>query len=273
MRRILGSFIIFFIMITASKVEAGHDALLPSDDLFMPLLADPKYPRFFASYRQYYWTYDFAGAAIGFGENFGMYRYRFDKRAIQLNIQAGLFALFELNSPSYDLIDADYILGFPVTYRDGKFSMKFDLLHQSSHLGDEFMMRGTVKRKTFLYDLVGLLASYEWQTLRGYFGGQYLFHRIPSEFDPGIIQAGVEFYGDKIFLHSARLVGGIDLKSHEEHNWYIDTSLKAGVEFRGAEAARRRLRVLIEGFKGFSHWGQFYSEKVSYYGIGLHMSQ
>lgn len=48
---------------------------LPSDDVFRPLLADPKQPRFFASYqatRARDVGRSVAIASVGFGENFGL---------------------------------------------------------------------------------------------------------------------------------------------------------------------------------------------------------
>lgn len=268
----------FLILIfTTRTATAGHETFLPSGDIFTPLLADPKQPRFSVSFRQYENREDFFGTAVGFGENFGMYRYERHEtggqRALQLNIQAGLFALFEMNDPAYTLINTDYIIGFPVTFRSGAFSWKFNPYHQSSHLGDEYIIReGLQSRKSFLYDAVEFLASYEWRSLRGYMGGEYLAHRVPSSFDPGVAHAGMEYYGNSM-MGSGRVVAGLDLKSYEEHGWYIDTSLRAGLEFGRPAPSRRKLRVLIEGFRGFAHWGQFYKEKVAYYGIGIHMSQ
>ena len=277
MKNIRAALCAAILLILAPASEASHETFLPNGDIFIPPLADPKQPRFFLSVRQYQNHDDFLGAGVGFGENFGMYRYENHeaggKYALQLNIQAGLFALFELNDPTYTLISTDFIVGFPVTYRSGPMSWRLNLYHQSSHMGDEFLLRDNVRRKSFLYDAVDLLASYEWQSLRGYLGGEYLVHRIPSKFDPGVGHAGIEYYDNSAAMRSGRFVAGLDLKSFEEHDWEIDASFKAGLEFGKPSPSRRRLRVLLEGFRGFAHWGQFYTERVTYYGLGIHLSE
>ena len=47
-----------------------------------------------------------------------------------------LFAQFNIDSPSSDLINTDYTFGIPATYRYGDNSLRFRIYHQSSHLGD-----------------------------------------------------------------------------------------------------------------------------------------
>ena len=51
-----------------------------------------------------------------------------------------VYAQFDLNRPSYDLINADYLIGLPLTFRFDRFSGRARLYHQSSHLGDEFVL-------------------------------------------------------------------------------------------------------------------------------------
>jgi len=56
--------------------------------------------------------------------------------AWEVAIAAGLFSQFNMASATNDLIDADYRIGLPLTYRRGAFASRFQLYHQSSHLGD-----------------------------------------------------------------------------------------------------------------------------------------
>jgi hypothetical protein len=66
-----------------------------------------------------------------------------------------------------------------------------------------------------------------------------------------------------------RPIVGVDMKSLEEHNWSVDTSVKAGLEFGHPNPGQRRLRLTAEWYKGFDPHGQFYKNKVEYYGIGV----
>jgi len=106
--------------------------ILPPNDLFRPLMADMKQPRFYASYRRV----RFLGSAlpaeeqgnvinagvVGFGGTFGLWAIRRygGCDGIQVNVHAGTFSQFNLSKSSVDLINSDFIVGIPVTCRPGR---------------------------------------------------------------------------------------------------------------------------------------------------------
>lgn len=245
----------------------------PVGDLFLPLLADPKQPQFFVSYRSYETSVDTLNlGAVGFGETFGLYR-RDGKRqgdGLQVSIAGGLFAQFNMDAPSSDLINADYVIGLPVTYRHGPLSARLRLYHQSSHLGDEFLLNVQPERINLSFESLELLFSYEWRGLRGYLGGEYLIDRDPSDLEPGGLHGGLEYRGRRPLLFGGRLASALDLKSWEEHDWSVDASLKVGLEFGTAQPGHRRLRLMAEAYDGHAPHGQFYQEEISYFGLGAY---
>ncbi|OGI43096.1 MAG: hypothetical protein A2150_08420 [Candidatus Muproteobacteria bacterium RBG_16_64_11] len=78
------------LVVSAQLVNAEEGVTpLPEKDLFRPLLADPKEPRFQVSaLRVDSDVHDTTVAAVGFGENFGIARWpgRHAKEAWQLNL-------------------------------------------------------------------------------------------------------------------------------------------------------------------------------------------
>jgi hypothetical protein len=65
-------------------VPSEETVFLPRGDLFKPLLADPKEPRFYASYRLFkYRSEDIHALVGGYGEIFGLYRH-IDNSGVQL---------------------------------------------------------------------------------------------------------------------------------------------------------------------------------------------
>lgn len=78
--------------------------------------------------------------SVGFGENFGFYTKRQGCRGWQVGLLAGVFSQFNLDAPSTDLINDDYIVGIPVSWRHGAWLTQVHLYHQSSHIGDEFLL-------------------------------------------------------------------------------------------------------------------------------------
>jgi len=246
----------------------------PVGDLFLPLLADPKQPQFFASYRLYDTPTDRAHlAAVGFGETFGLYRREGERPGdgLQVSLAGALFAQFNLDAPSNDLVNADYTIGLPVTYRHRPWSMRLRVYHQSSHLGDEYLLRAHPQRVNLSFESAEFIGSYEWRNWRAYLGGEYLFHHEPADLKPGGYHGGLEYRGKAPLLFGGRLVGGVDLKSWQEHAYSVDTSLKVGLEFGAAQPGRRRLRVMAEGYRGYAPHGQFYDDKIRYFGVGVYL--
>ncbi len=251
----------------------GEVKAFPTGDLFQPLLADPKQAQFFISIDRFKSLgVQYTMTSVGFGETFGIYRL-FGSRegnGLQLSVAGALLAQFNMDTPSWDLINADYTVGIPVTYRHGINSLRFRIYHQSSHLGDELLLSANHPNRVNLsYEAIELIYSLEWSGLRIYGGGEYLIHKEPSDLKPMSAHWGIEYRSSKPLVWNGRPIAGVDMKSLEEHKWAIDTSVKAGLEFGHPNPGQRRLRLTAEWYKGFDPHGQFYNNKVEYYGMGI----
>ena len=250
-------------------------AFLPKSPLFQPLLADPRWPHFSASFQRYI-NNDLLKnvASTSFGESIGLYRLRGPlESTIQLDIHAGVFSIFDLDSQSFDLINADYMVGIPLTFKKGNFANMTRIFHQSSHLGDEFLLRGqTDERVNLSYESVNNLFSYHLPAgFRIYAGGGYIFHKDPSDLDPWSTQAGMEFRSPWFWLKGAlRPVAAVDVQNRQESNWSTDVSARAGIQFENPDFFSRKLQLLFEYYNGKSPNGQFYESNIEYFGLGLH---
>lgn len=246
----------------------------PNGDIFWPLLADPKQPEFSVSARRYKIDDEyFTTGAAGYGETFGLYRRagKLPGDGLQISLAGGLFALFDLGAPSADLVNADYTIGLPITYRKGDQSMRLRLYHQSSHLGDEFLLRVNPERVNLSFESLEFIYSYDFDRLRVYGGGEYLFHRDPSDLKPSNLHGGIEYRGPNNLWNNGRWLVATDIKSWEQHNWSPDISADIGAEFGPTQPGRRRLRVMLEGYLGHNPHGQFYDTRIFYAGLGLHL--
>jgi len=270
----------FIVILPITGFAAPSVTPLPKQDVFLPLIADPKEPRFHMSLLSVdSEANDSTVAAVGFGENFGIARWPGDtpNEGWQLNFSAAVFSQFNLDAPSDELINADYLVGFPLSYRDGDWSMRLRFYHQSSHLGDEYVLRVHPDRINLSYESVEFIGSYEWNGIRVYGGGEYLAFREPEELEPKIAHAGVEYRAEKPFwkistLGAAWPIVGLDIRAWEQHDWEAAKSLKLGLEFRpqhDVERSGRYWNLNLELYDGPSPYGQFYMHEVSYYGISM----
>ena len=263
---------------------------LPQGDIFCPLIADPKETRSFVAYQRGKSTdqqtsrpegdsvtlapFDTDIGAIGVGDAIGLARWSGSRPGdgVQLSLAAGVFAQFDLASSSFDLINADYVIGLPLTFRNSGFSGRLRIYHQSSHLGDEFLLSAAPERINLSFESAELILSQAFGGLRVYGGGEYFFNRDPAELDPLLAHAGAEL---RLGVNGRRsVVAAVDLKSSEEQEWKPSWSGRAGFEIgwgRDPEHPPRVLRLLGEFYRGPSPYGQFYREHIRYWGLGLHL--
>lgn len=255
---------------------AAPRAVAAQTDVFQPLLADPKEPRFFASY-----LWDRSPhlasqvSSVGLGQTIEVFRS--PNGRLQASVAAGVFSQFSMRSASNDLINTDYIIGFPISYRHGSLSGRLRLYHQSSHLGDEFLLRTHTQRVDLTFEAAEILVSEDIANWRVYGGGEYIFRHEPADLKPGLLHGGLEYRQPAPLVRLGRwgagyVVAAFDGKSFENRNWQLGWSLASGLEFVGprtTEGTGRRWSILLQGYRGPVPYGQFYRESVSWAGLGL----
>jgi hypothetical protein len=256
-----------------TKVEAPSSSfLLRAPLLFEPLHADPRWPHFSAAYHYYSGNDELQSVGTAsFGESFSLHRQRIGEEAQwEVGLQAGVFSIFDLDAASHDLVNTDYFVGPTLGWRNDGLSLLGRLYHQSSHLGDEYLLRTRVNRVNLSYEVADLLLSWDvTDALRVYAGGGYILHSAP-ELDPWTTQGGVEAFGRPFGGGNVRPLLAIDLQAREEHDWGRDVSVRTGLQFEDTTAGSLRFQVLLEYYRGRSPNGQFLDQDVEFFGIGLH---
>ncbi len=258
----------------------------PPDDLFRPLLADPKQPQFFALWQSIQSRNERTTAnigSVGIGENFGFFTRRQGCNGWQISLLTGIFAQFDLDTSNSALINVDFNVGVPLTWRHGNWSARIRFYHQSSHIGDEFLGANPGFQSIGLqYEEVDMIVSYDVRRwLRLYGGGAVLVNRQPSTIDRLTGQWGFEartptpmgrshVFGllSNPILFSPLLTA--DFKSVEEQSWYINTNVLMGFDMSRA-GTFKRLRILFNYYHGYNPYGQFfYSQKTESFGAGAY---
>jgi hypothetical protein len=261
--------------------RAAAQAALPIGELFRPLLADPKQPRFSASYL---WarspSRDTHAGSTAFGASIGIVRWAgtAEGDGVQLGLAGGVFAQFDMLAPSMDLMNADYVIGVPLSFSAYGLTGRVRLYHQSSHLGDEFLLRTQSQRINLSFEALEVLFSGGLGPWRIYGGGEYLLRHEPGDLRPGLVHGGLEYRREGPVarigqMASARLVMGVDARLWQQHDWSPGLSGKAGLEFFPGDPQRsseRSWSILVEGYSGPSPYGQFFSEDITSFGFGLY---
>ncbi len=260
------------------QVTVNGTSLFPQGQLFYPPMANPKEPRTHVTYLRLNLPDDSINiGSVGFGDNFGLVRWPGwgEDDAWQLSISGAALAQFNLDSSSIDLINADYFIAFPLSYRNGHWSARVRLFHQSSHLGDEFLLLPQipelrVTRMNLSFETIELLSSWEIIGLQVTAGPSYILHS-DSDLKRYSIQAGIDYQSKKPFIKpTIRLFAGALYHSWEETDWNPDFNVKVGVNIRTAE--KRAVQAFGEYYHGNLPFGQFYKLRAEYYGVGINVS-
>ena len=193
---------------------------------------------------------------------------------MEVGLQAGVFSIFDMNADSNDLVNADYFVAVPLSFKKDYFSAMARVFHQSSHLGGEYLLSGqSGERVNLSYEGVDLLLSFHLLLgFRLYGGSGYLFNSDPDDLERGIAQAGLELRSPGTWWGGAlRPVAAIDLQSHEENDWEFNVFVRTGFQLENPDFFSRKLLILLEYYNGSSPNGQFYArDNVEHIGLGLH---
>lgn len=257
---------------------------VPQGQIFCPLAADPKAERSFVSYlRGEFGTIadPLPGArtniaAVGLGHSFALFRFaaRRPGNGIQVDIAAAVFSQFNLDEPSFDLINADYVVGIPLTVRYSGFSTRLRVYHQSSHLGDEFLLNRQPERVNVSFESFEAILSQELGPLRIYGGGEAFFRREPYRLPSRLAHAGGELR--PVVFGGGRLLLAFDYKLVDDDAWSYGWNARAGLELARVPNPGHPPRVFsffFDWYEGTAPYGQFYRDDIRFLGVGFNLSR
>lgn len=251
----------------------------PKRDLFDDLLADPRNPRFTLGLLEYQGHERLHSVAMtSFGETFGLIRGATPLDGLwQLGLQASVFGIFDLDSDSNDLLNNDYRVGVPLSYRRGSLSAQLRVYHQSSHLGDEYILRDSFtnsSRSNLSYEGVDFRTSWnctEW--IRAYGGARYILSQVDDGVDVGRWSV---IYGTEVVspwgLHGGKIrpLVAAHVEQWKFRDWEPDLSLRAGILIDNMRGVGDRAVVALAYYKGRDYNGQFLLEEdIKYLGLVL----
>ena len=277
MRKLLLMFIAFMVTmpVSAETEETIHATVFPIGEIFQPIVADTKEAQFSAGLRNVSTDGpldDFTAAIVSYGEHFGLIRWEAASgKQWQVSVVGAVFAQFNMDSDSADLINADYVIGFAGTHRSGPSSWRLRLFHQSTHLGDEFLLsEEEIERVNFSLEAIDIVGSYEWSQWRALAGGLYIIHVDPKDVDNAGLQLGTEFRGAKKVL-GGNWISGIDIQMWDQQQWNVNTSIRTGIEYGKPGSGNRRIRIMLTAYDGKIPFGQFYDIDTKAIGASVYL--
>lgn len=262
--------LLFALPAAAAKKEYG---VFPrAEELFFPLVADPRHIQLGASYYRQNGR-NLADTALG--HSWGLVRWygKKDRWAYQWNIEAMAYSRFELGGSVNKFETVDFFVNLPVEFRHRAFSGRFMLFHESSHLGDDYIRETGDTGARYSIDGGRVQAGVEpWRWLRLYGGLTALTHTIPSP-KRLALQSGVELQTGDLGWHAkypTTLFLAQDLQWHQNVQWNPNYRIIAGWSL-GFKDVLRSLRVFLGYFEGHSPYGQFFTRREHYTDFGIRL--
>ena len=247
--------------------------------LYRPYLADPRQITYSAGWR-------FNDQALGaqnvidvsYGDNCAIYRWCDVNIGplngqLQFEIEGALWAVFAPLERSAPLINADYYVGFPITFASGNWAFKIRGYHISSHIGDEYLIEHPeFVRKNPSAEYLEFAVSNDFTDEIRYYGSVgWIVHQDPSfKFGRWYADAGMEVRLPRFGFEDARqdLYGEPFYAFHWRYfpifKRHLDMTYVIGYEIGKTSGLCRKLRVFLEYHDGYSAEGQFAKMATNY---------
>lgn len=199
---------------------------------------------------------------------------------LQFDIEGAVwdvFAPMEENSP---MINADYYVGFPVTYVFGDWAIRLRGYHISTHLGDEFLCNNPEfieERKNYSSEFLDLFVSNQVTDDIRVYGGIGWVCLQDESFKCGnwYAEGGVELELAELGYRDYwnRLYGqpyyAMHFRYNPEFKNHVDATYVIGYEWGKFSGLRRKLRIYFEYHDGYSLEGQFCKYPTNYFSLRL----
>lgn len=250
-----------------------HHQIFPRDNIFQPLVASNLEPRFFGNFGWADYTqplnggpgFDaFISTLVGLAGTAGIWTRRRGEtcNGVQLNFFGGAFSKFALN-PLY-LINVDYQGGLSATLRQGSFSGRLRLYHQSGHIGDDFLLENPeFPAYNLSFEAIDTILSFDIGWARFYGGAGWMIRRDPQRLKRFSLEMGADLIGSTWRVASPipatywSPVAGTHITTHQARQWGTTWTTKTGAEFVG-HRHRRRLRLMATFLYGYTPYGLFF---------------
>jgi len=246
---------------------------------FRPFIADPHQVVFGIGWRFDDRVLGKNLVPVSFGDNFLIFRwidiwpFRGD---LQAEIEGAVWAIFDPLHKSAPLIDADYYVGFPLTYLFGDWAFRLRGYHVSTHIGDEFLLdHPHFDRRNPSIEAFDFYVSNQFTEDIRLYGGVGWVACQDDSFRVGSFycHAGAEirFFGFGYRDYCDRLYGvpffamEVYYQSHFKH--HVTSNFAIGYEWGKLSGIRRKFRLFLEYHDGYAAEGQFCKLPTHYLSI------
>ena len=205
-------------------------------------------------------------AEVGLGEDFPVLALRRGPRPISLGFGAEVYGRFSLADARSSMISTDWVVGFNTTAELGRWSLTAEVLHESSHLGDEYRDRFDATRLDWTREVAAAWVSYSTGPWRVTGNASYvLIDELDLDRLGGAFAADYRGRGRGHVLGAeVRPVAGVYFDAWAATAWRVSTSARVGVALTAPKG--REIAFSVVAHTGLSTQRQFFRHESRYLG-------
>jgi hypothetical protein len=247
--------------------------------IFRPFAADPRQITYSVGWR-------FNDNAIAknvidfsFGDILPIYRWCniwYFNGDLELDLEGAVWEVFAPFDQDCPMVNADYYVGFPVSYCFGDWAFRLRGYHISCHVGDEFLVNHPhFHRKNPSTEYLDFYVSYQFtKDIRLYGGIGWLCLQDPSyRCGDWYAETGLELrlheigYNDYCDRMYGTPIFAMHFRFQSDYKHHVDATYILGYEWGKFSGLRRRFRLFLEYHDGYSWEGQFSKFPANYLSI------
>lgn len=260
----------------SERPKEFHGIWLPQSTILFPTqIANPRQICFSVGGRFHDRVAGPFASEVVLGAQFPIYRWaNIYNGDLQLELEGGVFGIFNLKDHKFPLVNTDYYVGVPITYAKGNWAFRLRPYHVSSHVGDEFLIdHHHFHRKNRSYEALDVSADYSISPHLRVYGvlGSVLFSDKEMPMKNAYVEYGFEARGPRTDFR--QLFGqpflAVHMRNWQEVRFAEDVSYALGYEWGKINGIGRKIRAFIEYHRGFSPDGQFSKKRTNYFGLRL----
>jgi hypothetical protein len=197
---------------------------------------------------------------------------------LQINIEGGLWAVFDPCTESAPLLNADYYVGLPIEYALERWVFRLRAYHISSHVGDEFLLNHpNFDRRNPSAEYLDFYVSHMLTDEIRLYGGLGWVIQHDESFNTGkfYAEAGYEIRLPKYgFWDPCQHLYGLPFFAADYQYWnvfkkHIDSTYVLGWEWGKTSGEMKRLRAYILYHDGYNVDGQFCAKASNFFSVNL----
>ena len=273
-RNLINAFVCCLSIVVNAQDSGSKVEWLPNSNLIEAVIWDPLAGQMGGALNAIWENSDFQEkvyATFIFGMQRSFYYKKFKNGwEFDIGLDFGAFTQFEFKDNRQNILNTDFKMGLPLSWRKDNLAIRLNVFHLSSHFGDDLIFRYDLEDyepDPLTYEQVDF-TIYGYESNLRYYGGFGIVFRSNAERKVFSLHGGVD--GSEIIndAETIRFIYGAHLNLDAQTDYKI--GIKPGLGFALGKKEQKPVKLILEFYTGPAPYGAFEFNTVTVLGLGLY---